>query len=60
MEKIASVFVLPDGMVWVCNENGEQMPKYQGIWSEKMATIMAATDGSEKWRGYDREKYRDE
>ena len=37
---IASIYVFPNGMVAVCDQFGQQMPGYQGEWSEKKADIL--------------------
>ena len=38
---IKTVFVFPNGMVAVCDENGQQIPEYQGKWVEKKNMIIA-------------------
>lgn len=43
--KIEQVMVWPNGMVMVFGPNGEQLPEYQGRWSDKEAEIRAHFDG---------------
>lgn len=47
--RIKSVFVFANGMVAVCDQYGEQMPRYQGRWDEKEAKIRRDAGPSVKW-----------
>lgn len=37
---IATVIVFPNGLVAVCDEHGQQIPAYQGRWTEMREAIL--------------------
>ena len=51
---IRDVFVFPNGMIAVCDQNGEQMPFFQGRKEEAMPKIKRRLDrqrGKVWWHG---------
>ena len=48
---IKAVFVFPNGMCAVTDQKGEQMPDYQGRWSEVEQKVRAAAGPNVEWNG---------
>lgn len=44
-KRIKSVTVFQNGMAMVFDQSGQQMPEYQGLWSEVRDKVTAAYDG---------------
>lgn len=51
---IKSVFVFPNGMCAVCNQDGQQIPELQGEWNEVKRLVFEAAskqDAPIEWYG---------
>jgi hypothetical protein len=46
---IKTVFVFRNGNVAVCDQHGQQMPEFQGRWSDKEGVIRAAAGPDVEW-----------
>lgn len=49
--KIAQVLVAPNGMVVVFDEHDQQIPAYQGIWTQKRTKILKHFSGTVEYLG---------
>jgi hypothetical protein len=51
--RVKSTFKFPNGNVATCDENGEQIPKLQGVYTQLLhAKISALSDENTQWNGF--------
>ncbi len=50
--KIASTFHFPNGMLATCGEDGQQLPEFQGRFSEYAQKVLDAADTDTKFHGW--------